>query len=68
MAEKDDQSNGQEGQLLAGIAILACITITGVSLFMAFLAWGANEWTAGGACLIAAAISAGFLLNAVSHR
>ena len=68
MSEQNERPEVQKGLTLTGFAILACIAILVTSVLAALVAWGDNDWTGGGTCLAAAAISAGFLLNAVARR
>jgi len=68
MNEQKDTPEVQKALALTGFAILACIAVFIASVLAAFVAWGNSEWSGGGTCLVAAAISAGFLLNSMAQR
>jgi hypothetical protein len=68
MSNQNKQPAVEKGQMMTGFAILACIAILVISILAALFAWGDKDWTGGGTSLIAAAISAGFLLNAMTRR
>ena len=63
-----NEQGDQPGVQLAGFAVLACIAVLAASSLATIVAWCYGDWAAGGTCLVAAAISSGFLLNAVTRR
>jgi len=67
MDKQGERPETRKGEMVAGFAILACIAVFFASAIAAVVAWGDNDWQGGGTCLVAAALSAGFLLNAIAQ-
>ncbi len=57
-----------QGSALAGIAILLCSVIVLISLVSAFVEFSAKDGVGGGCSLIASALAAGLLANAMLRR
>lgn len=53
------------GSGLAGFAVLATCGVGGFSVIVAIMAIDANQYAGAGSCLVAAAVSFGFLLRSL---
>ena len=67
MDKHDEKAEARKGQTLTGYVVMLCIVVFAAGMLAAVLALSKRDWSGVGSCLTASAISAGFLLNAMTR-
>jgi len=68
MSVEKEKPEAQKKPAIADVAMFICMIVICLSGLSFMLAFESRDWTGVGTCLIAASLSAGFLLNATMRK